>query len=445
MRADRGMLVAAALVVAVLLRSGGAPVGDEDSFYGRLKAEAAGRALYSRMLRTIRDARTLSLESDYVWQTDSLQIGHATYRLWMAKPNLARLESWSADGAHRGIIVLDGRELWIYWPTGRPPIPGADTTQCEGTGMTSFLRKNGARGTHSLAHETWSLGTGMSMTILEPSVFHGSTDPLDRYFNGARLLGSATVGQEQCDIVEATFLGGERTRTFWISKRDRLPRMLEEVVRTKRRIVTRERWSKVSIGAEIPRDLFTWRPPASWVELRMPALEDGLLKPGAEAPDFEAPLVDGTTFRLSENRGKVVWLCFWRIACPPCREELPHLDKLSARYAGDDLVIVGFNFADERAAAKAFLRERSVTLPSVIDNSPAAQEIYYRRYQTVKGMSAVPLNYIIDEEGKVVDGWYGYQKGEERGLKIIRGLGAVPQGARRGRDSRPAGSSGLPR
>jgi len=427
MRNTAGTLAAAAAVVAgMLFQPFVAHAANEGPPRARLKPESAGHALYAKMLKTIRGAHSLSFESDYVWQTDSVQVGHARYRLWMEKPNLARIESQSADGAHRGVIVLDGRELWIYWPTGRPAIPGPDTTLYEGTGMTSYLKKGAARGTHSLAHETWSLGTGMSMTVLELSIFHGSTDPMEEYFDGATLIGSERVGDEECDVVEASFMKGQRTRIFWISKHDRLPRKLEEIVRAKRRIITRERWSDVVVGAEMSRDLFTWRPPESWVELKVPALEDGLLKPGAEAPDFEAPLADGTSFRLSQNRGKLVWLCFWRIACPPCREELPHLGKLSERYGGSDLVIVGFNFADDRNLAKAFLRERSATLPSVIDNSPAAQEIYFRKYQTVKGMSAVPLNYIIDRDGKVVEGWYGYQKGEERGMDIIRGLGAAP-------------------
>ena len=399
--------------------------GDDGSFYGRVKEGIAGRALYARMLETIRGARSLSFESEYVWQTDSMEVARATYRLWMKKPNLARLESESSDGDHRGIIVLDGRELWIYWPTGRPPIFGFDTTRYEKTSMISYLKKSASRGSHSLAHEAWSLGTGMSMTILEHSIFHGASDPMEEHFEGARRIGSETVDGEECDVVEASYLKGQRRRVFRISKRDHLPRALEEIVHVKRDIITRERWRNVVVGGDVPKELFTWRPPANWVELRMPSLEDGLLKSGVEAPDFEAPLADGTRFRLSEHRGKLVWLCFWRIACPPCREELPHLGRLSEKYAGNDLVIVGFNFADEENLAEAFLRGRSARLPSIIDNSPAAQEIYFNKYQTVKGMSAVPLNYVIDRNGQIVEGWYGFIKGEERGLRIIRALGAA--------------------
>jgi len=419
-----GVALAAALSAPLEAR------GAEDaSSYARMKSEVTGRFVYARMMKTMRDARSLSWASDYVWRTDSTEVAHAAYRIWMKKPNFARIEAQSADGTHRGTIVLDGRELWTYWPTGRPPIPGADTLGLGGKSGESYLRKKAPRGAHSLAHETWLLGTGMTMTILEPSVFHGASDPMSEHYDGARIVGSAMEGGEDCDILEARFMKGQRTRVFWVSKRDHLPRRIEETVRLKRSIITRERWSDVVINADITRDLFAWRPPDGWVEIKLPALEDGLLPPGSDAPDFEGPLAGGGRFRLSENRGKIVWLCFWRIACPPCREELPHLGALSEKNAGDDLVIVGFNFADEREAAEEYLRKRSPRLPSVLDSSPRGREIFTARYQTVEGKSAVPLNYIIDERGKVVEGWYGYRKGEERGMEIIRALRAAGAGA----------------
>jgi peroxiredoxin len=170
---------------------------------------------------------------------------------------------------------------------------------------------------------------------------------------------------------------------------------------------------------------FAWTPPADWTEYRMPALEDGLLKRGSEAPDFDVRFLDGTRFRLAEHRGKVIWLVFWRLACPPCRVELPHLEKLHRKYNDSGIMIVGFNFADDGNLAAEFLREKGVTFPNVADTSAVAQEIYYRRYQTVRGQSAVPLNYIIDRQGNVVHGWYGFDRGDNLGERILRKMGEV--------------------
>ncbi|MHC4714086.1 MAG: thioredoxin domain-containing protein [Planctomycetota bacterium] len=65
--------------------------------------------------------------------------------------------------------------------------------------------------------------------------------------------------------------------------------------------------------------------------------------------------------------------------------------------------MLGFNTADDPKIAKDLLDSRSATFPNVMDNSLEADMVSYRDYRT----SGVPVNYIIDREGKIVDGWYG--------------------------------------
>jgi len=84
------------------------------------------------------------------------------------------------------------------------------------------------------------------------------------------------------------------------------------------------------------------------------------------------------------------------------------------------LVVLGVNTADDRNIALEHLKANQVTFLNVLDTSEAAHRAMMQ-YETLGGMSAVPMTYLIDREGKVVEAWYGYEKG--RAEKAIKKLG----------------------
>lgn len=61
---------------------------------------------------------------------------------------------------------------------------------------------------------------------------------------------------------------------------------------------------------------------------------------GKEAPDFELPDLNDKHQRLSDYRGKVVFLNFWATWCKPCREEMPSMEVLYKNFEKDGLVIL---------------------------------------------------------------------------------------------------------
>ncbi len=61
-----------------------------------------------------------------------------------------------------------------------------------------------------------------------------------------------------------------------------------------------------------------------------------------------------------------------------------------------------------------------MTFPNILDASKAANEAV-SQYETLGGMSAVPMTYVIGRDGKVMDAWYGYEK--ERSERTIKKLG----------------------
>ncbi|HVO76498.1 MAG TPA: hypothetical protein VMT60_00800, partial [Candidatus Bathyarchaeia archaeon] len=225
MRTSARALVAAACISAALAPFSGPRASAQTSKpAAAVTGDPAALAIYRAMHETFRHARTLSYESEYVWETGGTEVGHSIYRVWLKKPNYARLESRSLDGSKTGVLVLDGRALWIYWPNGRPYIHESDSAANGRDGMKSYIRKDAARKSHSIARETSVFGTGMSMTILDPSISLGSPDLMDALLESVKNGGSGNLDGEVCDVIEASYRGGERTRVFWVSRRDHLPR-----------------------------------------------------------------------------------------------------------------------------------------------------------------------------------------------------------------------------
>ncbi len=61
-----------------------------------------------------------------------------------------------------------------------------------------------------------------------------------------------------------------------------------------------------------------------------------------------------------------------------------------------------------------------MTFPNILDSSTAANQAV-AQYETLGGMSAVPMTYVIGRDGKIVDAWYGYER--DRAPKVLKKLG----------------------
>jgi len=96
-----------------------------------------------------------------------------------------------------------------------------------------------------------------------------------------------------------------------------------------------------------------------------------------------------------------------------------HLQELHQKYKDKDLVILGFNSSDDKQIALEFLKENSATFPNILDPSDVAEMIAFKDYK----VGGVPTNYIIDKEGKIIDGWLGYEKGHKRALTALEKAG----------------------
>ena len=143
-----------------------------------------------------------------------------------------------------------------------------------------------------------------------------------------------------------------------------------------------------------------------------------LVKVGDPAPDFSVALFDGSHLTLSELRGKVVLLNFWATWCPPCREELSHVQQqVIDRFAGEEFVFLPISRGEERAAVEAFRAKTGYAFPMGLDTD----ETIYKRYAT----RFIPRNFLIDRTGRVVKATVGYD--DEEFAELLRAADAEIQ------------------
>lgn len=130
-----------------------------------------------------------------------------------------------------------------------------------------------------------------------------------------------------------------------------------------------------------------------------PGLDVGV-QVGRLAPDFEISDFNGVRQRLSDFRGKTVYVSFWASWCGPCRRELPDIQQLQERHP-DDLVVIAVNRAEPLGRAERFFEGltradggKGVSFPV---NGMDPDDTLYGKYRGL----GMPVSVFIDPDGVV--------------------------------------------
>jgi peroxiredoxin len=91
------------------------------------------------------------------------------------------------------------------------------------------------------------------------------------------------------------------------------------------------------------------------------------LKEGTKVPDFELKELNGSAYRLSSLKGKVVFINFWATWCPPCREEMPSMQKLYDKFRDAGLEILAVDLQEDAKTVRPFVEEHRLTFPILFD------------------------------------------------------------------------------
>jgi len=117
------------------------------------------------------------------------------------------------------------------------------------------------------------------------------------------------------------------------------------------------------------------------------------------AAALKLPILDGGSMDLRQLRGRVVLVNFWATWCPPCRKEMPSMNRLNQLMQGHPFAILGVNAGESAEAVHAFLMQTSVNFPILLDEEGTS----LKPWQAF----VFPTSYVVDKQGRVRLGLVG--------------------------------------
>ncbi|MFL0267041.1 TlpA family protein disulfide reductase [Candidatus Clostridium radicumherbarum] len=114
-----------------------------------------------------------------------------------------------------------------------------------------------------------------------------------------------------------------------------------------------------------------------------------------KAADFKLKDLSGKEVSLSDFKGKRVFLNFFATWCPPCKAEMPEMEKLYEETKDSDLVILAVDLEESTETVRSFVNNNKYNFKVLLDSNSTAAE----KYQ----ISSIPTSYFIDKDGNIVD------------------------------------------
>ena len=137
---------------------------------------------------------------------------------------------------------------------------------------------------------------------------------------------------------------------------------------------------------------------ASWIILSVdktgrPTSSNAAPQAGFSAPDFTLKTPDGETYTLSELHGTPVLVNLWATWCPPCRAEMPTIEKIYHEYKSQGLVVLAIDmtYQDDPLAVLPFTKEYRLTFPILLEETGEMASAYQLR--------SLPSSYFINRRG----------------------------------------------
>jgi len=118
-------------------------------------------------------------------------------------------------------------------------------------------------------------------------------------------------------------------------------------------------------------------------------------KIGNLAPDFTLKALDGSLVTLSELKGKTVFVNFWATWCPPCKQEMPDLEKAYQKTRDQGIAFLGVNLKEDAGTVQKFVNDNGYHWTILLDSTGQTADSYQ--------VSGIPTSFFIDRNGVVRD------------------------------------------
>jgi peroxiredoxin len=142
--------------------------------------------------------------------------------------------------------------------------------------------------------------------------------------------------------------------------------------------------------------------------------EPGVINIGQQAPDFSIKDQQGRVVKLSDLRGKVVFLNMWGTWCQPCIEEMPEMEKLHQKFKDRKFQMMAVSIDNDWEEVNKFYKAHNLTLPAFLDPGHQVADLYK--------VFKYPETFLIDANGSVVKHTWQEHWADPRIMKMVENL-----------------------
>jgi thiol-disulfide isomerase/thioredoxin len=114
---------------------------------------------------------------------------------------------------------------------------------------------------------------------------------------------------------------------------------------------------------------------------------------GGPPPALTLKGLDGSTHRLGDYRGKVVFVNFWATWCAPCRDEMPSIQRLKEKLSGKPFVVLAVNLDEPESRIHEFLSQMKLDFPILLDRGREAAKAWQARI--------LPASFVVGPDGRI--------------------------------------------